>query len=188
MPNVAAADLDDALRALSGATVPIAEAPAHVPDRRGLYALYAPKGAWGELGIGWRDGPLYVGKAERSLVSRDLGTHFITGKTGSSTLRRSLAALLRDPLELVAVPRNLVKPSRFANFALEHIDDKKLTEWMWANLRIAVWAAPDSVSSLVLVERAVLARLEPPLNLKDVPNPSRMLSAARTVMASQAKT
>ena len=39
-------------------------------------------------------------KAERSLASRDIRTHFESGKTGSSTLRRSLAALLGDHLKL----------------------------------------------------------------------------------------
>ncbi|QYH34588.1 GIY-YIG nuclease family protein [Salinibacterium sp. M195] len=188
MSNVADSHLIEALAALGGATGAIADALKYVPNRRGLYAVYASNEAWDELGFEWFDGPLYVGKAERSLVSRDVSTHFATGKTGSSTLRRSLAALLRGPLHLVAIPRNVAKPGNFTNFALEQTGDEQLTEWMQSNLRIAVWAAPESVSSLVLVERAILARLQPPLNLKDVPNPSRRLSAARAVMADQART
>src|SRR4051812_1169613 len=43
---------------------------------------------------------LYVGKTESSQVSRDLNTHFADGKTGSSTLRRTLGALLRVELGL----------------------------------------------------------------------------------------
>ena len=188
MSNIADSHLVEALAALGGATLAIAEAPKHVPNRRGLYAVYASNEVWDELGVERRDGgPLYAGKAERSLLSRDVSTHFSTGKTGSSTLRRSLAALLKDSLDLVAVPRNVAKPSHFANFALERVSDELLTEWMRANLRIAVWAAPESVSRLVLVERAVLMCLEPPLNLKDVPNPSRRLSEARAVMVNQAR-
>ncbi|MGW3547006.1 GIY-YIG nuclease family protein [Janibacter hoylei] len=56
------------------------------------------------------DAPLYIGKAERSLVSRDLQTHFTSGKTGQSSLRRSLAALLRVELDLTAQPRNPSRP------------------------------------------------------------------------------
>lgn len=56
-----------------------------------------------------------MGKAERSLASRDVDTHFSTAKTGSSTLRRSLAGLLVDQLALEGRPRNPAKPERFAN-------------------------------------------------------------------------
>lgn len=49
---------------------------------------------WGVRG--GRDGLLYVGKAERRLRGRDLWTLFNTGRTGRSTLRRTLAALLAD--------------------------------------------------------------------------------------------
>lgn len=187
MTNATSPYLSDALLALSGATLAIADAQVHVPNQRGLYAIYGSKQVWNELGMDIRDAPLYVGKAERSLASRDLNTHFATGKTGSSTLRRSLAALLCESLGLVAIPRNVAKPSHFSNFALERDGDLLLTEWMRANLRIVVWPAPEGASPLVLVERAVLDHFEPPLNLKDVQNPWARLAAARAAMAAQAK-
>jgi len=69
-----------------------------VPAAPGLYAIYGNGDVWEELGLGDPpDGrPLYVGKAEDSLASRDLKTHLGNGRTGSSTVRRSFAALLRD--------------------------------------------------------------------------------------------
>ncbi|MBY9074229.1 hypothetical protein K1X13_05275 [Nocardioides sp. WL0053] len=72
-----------------------------------LYAFYGDDHAWSELELSPAfDGqPLYVGEAERSLNGRDVGTHNAAGKTGSSTVRRSLAALLVNELALVAVPR-----------------------------------------------------------------------------------
>jgi hypothetical protein len=78
------------------------------PDRPGLYAVYGTRVAWTELGVlpSYPDTPSYVGKAEDSLVRRDMCTHFTTGKTGSWTLPRSLAALLRNELDLRAIPRN----------------------------------------------------------------------------------
>lgn len=54
-------------------------------------------------------------------------THFKTGRTGSSTLRRSLAALLRDELELRAIPRNTARPNHFADFAIDPEGDARLT-------------------------------------------------------------
>lgn len=72
------------------------DAAAVVPPSAGLYAINGEATVWRALGLGDPpDGrPLYVGKAERSLSGRGLGTHFATGRTGPSTLRRSLAALL----------------------------------------------------------------------------------------------
>lgn len=71
-----------------------------VPASPGLYAIYAAADVWQQLGLGSPpDGqPLYVGKAEDSLVARDLRQHFTDGRTGSSTLRRSFAALLHDSM------------------------------------------------------------------------------------------
>lgn len=66
----------------------------------GLYAIHGAPAVWEQLGLGAPpDGrPLYVGKAEHSLVDRDVKQHFGTGRTGSSTLRRSVAGLLRAHL------------------------------------------------------------------------------------------
>jgi GIY-YIG catalytic domain-containing protein len=94
--------------ALAGPGLPIADAAALVPGAAGLYAVYGDREVWRELGLGQPpDGrPLYVGKAEDSLIARDLRTHFGSGRTGSSTLRRSFAALLAQRLDLHAQPRN----------------------------------------------------------------------------------
>jgi hypothetical protein len=100
---------------VDGRRHPIADAVEIVPDLAGLYAVYGDGEARNTLALGSSDVPLYVGKAERSLASRDVHTHFATGRTGSSTLRRSMAALLRSELDLHAVPRNLARPDCSAN-------------------------------------------------------------------------
>jgi len=86
---------------------PLAGAHGVVPGRPGLYAIYGDAKTWKELELGKPpDGrPLYIGKAEDSLVARDLKTHFGDGRTGQSTVRRSFAALLHDTLGLRGVPR-----------------------------------------------------------------------------------
>src|SRR5690606_21537157 len=95
----------------------------------GLYAVHGDVSVWDELRLTRPVDarPLYVGKAEDSLAGRDVGTHFGTGRTGSSTLRRSLAALLRETLDLRAQPRNPANPGYFANFGLEPDGDERLT-------------------------------------------------------------
>lgn len=65
---------DDALRLSEARKYQIRGAMEHVPDAAGLYAIYGPDQAWTQLGLQHLgdDRPLYVGKAEGSLVTRDL--------------------------------------------------------------------------------------------------------------------
>jgi hypothetical protein len=178
-----------ARKSLSGPRHALDQAKPHVPAGPGLYAIYGPADAWRELGLGDPpdDRPLYVGKAEDSLVSRDVKTHFGSGRTGSSTVRRSFAALLRGALELRAQPRNPSKPERFANYGLAADGDERLTRWMRSHLSLAVWPKPVGVE-LIDVERELLRAWEPPLNLKDVHTPwSGPLSDARKAMADEAR-
>jgi hypothetical protein len=179
-----------ALAALTGNRHVLAVAHEHVPDRPGLYAIYGQTATWTQLGLGEPpdDRPLYVGKAEASLVSRDLRTHFGDGRTGQSTVRRSIAALLHDTLGLRGIPRNPTKPAYFANYGLSPAHDAALTSWMREHLQLAFWIKPNNVP-LQYVELQVLAALVPPLNLKDVITPWRgMLKNARAVMAAEART
>lgn len=184
--------LDAARAALgpTGALLSLDEAEVVVPPKAGLYAIYAYAAGWQELGLGAPpdDRPLYVGKAESSLADRDIRTHFGDGRTGSSTLRRSFAALLREQLDLHAQPRNPAKPERFANYGLPANEDERLTAWMRANLRLAVWVpdAPDVV--LASTEVALLKEWQPPLNLRDCVTPWRTaLKVGRAAMAADAK-
>lgn len=172
-----ASDPDDRLlpeqracvRSLAAPLVAIAEAERTVPSVPGLYAVHGDADVWRELGLGDPpdDRPLYVGKAERSLAARDVRTHFCTGKTGWSTLRRSLAGLLADTLDLRGRPRTIENPGAFANFGLERAGDERLTAWMVDRLSLAVWPSPGGVV-LDDIETAVLAHLSPPLNLDKV--------------------
>lgn len=113
--------LEAALRGLDGPRLTITEAERDVPPKPGLYAVHGDPSVWQRSGLGDPpdDRPLYVGKAERNLAARDVRAHFSTGKTGSSTLRRSLAGLLADELQLEGQPRNLANPEALANFGLE---------------------------------------------------------------------
>ena len=177
-----------ALESLAGARHTHLDAAQLVQKVPGLYAFFGDDRAWTELGLSpaFDEQPLYVGKAERSLQGRDVGTHFAAGKTGSSTVRRSLAALLVDELALVAVPRNLEKPDGSANFGLDPVSEGSLSSWMEQRLTLATWSKPEG-ASLDEMETAVVRRLHPPLNLDKVGEPRRRLREARQRMASTAR-
>lgn len=174
-------------RTLRAPRYSISDAFKQCPDGPGLYAVYAEEPVWITLGLqpSIDDAPLYVGKAEDSLVRRDMRTHFQTGRTGSSTLRRSLAALLRDELKLRALPRNAARPNHFANFSLEPEGDARLTTWMHERLAIAFWQ--KSGLELNDVETSVVEAWAPPLNISKIGKPSPRLRLARKEMADEAR-
>lgn len=160
----------DACTALASIKHTIAEAEQHVPDGPGLYAIYGEGDVWRQLGLGDPPAdprPLYVGKAEESLQDRDLKQHFGTGATGSSTVRRTFAAMLRDAHGFRGVPRDKAKPGKFSHYALDDEHEAELTAWMRENLTLAVWAKPPECADLHAIEKGVLAKLVPPLNIQD---------------------
>lgn len=180
----------DEARAALRQGYPLSDAASTVPNRPGLYAIHAGVATWDELGLGDPpDGrPLYVGKAEDSLVARDIKTHFGDGRTGQSTVRRSFAALLHDALGLRGIPRNPAKPHHFANYGLSAAHDAALTRWMREHLELAAWPKPSTCEfSLAEVEGALVLELEPPLNLQGVVTSwTARVKAARVVMANEA--
>jgi hypothetical protein len=141
----------------------------------GLYAVYGAPDAWRMLGLApsERD-PLYVGKKETSASGRLLREHFAvtwTAKgspTGHSTFRRSLAAGLREHLDLGSgAPRTKTNPSYFSNFGLaDDTADARLSEWMRTNLHCSLWAAPAGFPTELLraLESEVIRLHRPPLN------------------------
>jgi hypothetical protein len=183
---------DEACAALAAdRAIQLEDAASQVLAKPGLYAIHGGAAAWLDLGLDEPPDlrPLYVGKAEESLVSRDLETHFGDGRTGSSTVRRSFAALLRGTLGLRGTPRNPDKPGYYANYGLSPKQDAALTAWMRERLTLATCPTPATCEvPLSKIERAVLKRLEPPLNLQHVKTPWTIhVKAERKVMANQAR-
>ena len=166
--------------ALSAPRHTLLEAAGNVP---GLYAIYGDPAGWLELGLGNPPpgAALYVGKTE--------AVPFRSVRTAQSPVRRSFAALLRDPLALRGIPRNQTKPERLSDFALSEEHDVMLTEWMDAHLETAVWTTPPECAVLGEIEVAVLKRWSPPLNLRDNRSTwGALVSAAHKMMASDART
>jgi hypothetical protein len=105
--------------------------------------------------------PLYLGRTNATLNTRIARDHL--HNTKSSTLRRSLAAMLWDELDLRRAGRG----------ALDAASNARLTEWMLEHLDVSVVPIVDR-SNIAIIEADVLRYLDPPLNLVKVPNsPSR---------------
>ena len=96
-------------------------------------------------------------KSTATLKSRIRSNH-IRGNLSSSTFRRTISALLRQPLNLrLAEPGKLVRE-----------DNRRVTTWIEDHLRIAIVPSEDR-DSLESVEQAVLDTLDPPFNLDSRP-------------------
>lgn len=187
--------LDAAITALRTSPVPLDKLSPEFSSKPGLYAFYASPSTRAELGLGKPgDGrPVYLGKAESTLASRDVAGHFATGEfgiqspTGSSTLRRSLAALLAPARGYRGVPRNPARPGHFSNFGLSVEHDENLSGWMRQRLRLALWPH-DVTSELDEIETGALVEFVPPLNLVKVATPWRsQVKEARRILADEAR-
>lgn len=135
------------------------------PDKPGIYALNLSNSSdLGDFGISGQF--IYIGIAKYSLRNRDFSQHFKSGKTGSSTLRRSLGAILKNNLQLQAVPRGGENDSkRFENYKFLH--ENILTDWMIANLEIGYWQCDVgfTYNRLRDVEKELTLQLKPTLDL-----------------------
>jgi hypothetical protein len=157
-------------------------------ERPGLYAWWVDDEGRSilETSIGGNLSALiYAGQAgatsarsltERSatLRSRITGNH-LNGNIGSSTFRKTLTALLKEPLDLrVAGARKL-----------DIASNAKVSAWMRDHLQVATVPVDDR-GTLLAIEEGVLRRLNPPLNLMGMaPSPERRrLSALRAILGS----
>ena len=87
-------------------SMPIYEAD--LPPTVGCYILFANSEGMQHLGLPQENGlsVLYVGKAEDNIRGRVSKTHLDPKRSGSSTLRRSLGAMLLKRLNLTPQPRS----------------------------------------------------------------------------------
>ena len=140
------------------------------PGGGGVYAIYLRSGGSIRRYAAGLDGLVYIGKSS-NLAERDFETHFESGRSGYSTLRRSIGAILKKKLALVATPRS-VGPSKTntANYKFEPDGEERLTKWMIENLDIACYPFDGEYSEL---EDALIAEMRPVLNLKGWENPDR---------------
>lgn len=111
---------------------------------------------------------IYVGIAKESLKNRDLGNHFKSSSTGRSTLRRSIGAVLKSDLGIIAFSRNGTSNKReINNYTFDLEGNKVLTEWMRKNLVVGYWEDKKRIpySKLRGLEEEVIKFLKPTLDL-----------------------
>ena len=160
----AAAHLSDRSRAESPATFPMdKEAASHA----GLYSWWADEVGLAMLSEslgGSLPSLIYIGqtgatsshsKKQRlsTLDSRIRGNH-LRGNISSSTFRQTLSAILREPLDLRVTTSG----------RLESESNQRVSVWMREHLQLVIFPW-DTRDSLIKLEEAVLATLDPPLNL-----------------------
>ncbi len=157
---------------VSPALVPASEWPAGVIglDRPGLFAFWVDDAGAADLSHGLElpleAGRVYAGqagatkwpsgRANDDTLGHAIGGVHLGGKVRMSAFRWTLAAILFDRLELQGQAAMLITPS----------SEQALGEWMRAHLSVAVHAHDDR-DTLGGLERAVLERLDPSLNLED---------------------
>lgn len=139
-----------------------------LPSKQGIYAFFLAKGV--ELKeFGLEGGVIYVGLAKKSLDEREARNHLKSGQTGWSSLRRSLGAILKTELDLVAIPRDKTgtRP-RPDKYKFPPDGEIKLTDWMKNNLEYGYWenaGEPLSKDDLRQEEEQVIIALQPTLDL-----------------------
>lgn len=135
------------------------------PRVPGLYAFFLSENA-DKFEYATPGQIMYIGISKDSLHDRDFNQHFKTGKTGSSTLRRSIGAIMKNQLNLTAIPRGGENDSkRFENYKFS--EEQKLTDWMVGNLKIGYWVPASQLSYTQLrgVEMEITKLLKPLLDL-----------------------
>jgi len=151
------ARVEEALRLLFGTPVGLDIAAQRLSRGSGVYAWWAAPSVLPDL-----PGPpnssvpslrmLYLGRAT-SLRGRILRNHL--RRSGSSTLRRTLAGLLMsEGYRTTWTDRVVLIPD----------DEARLTAWMHANLRLT-WAEDADPAS---IEAELVRRVHPPLNVHGV--------------------
>lgn len=161
-PATTTAELSSATHTLGDLTT--------LPAVPGLYAWWAAREILPHL-----PGPahphedlrlLYVGIAS-NLRRRITGNHL--RRSGSSTLRRTLAGLL--------LTEHGYRTERTDRVVLINEDEARLTDWMHTHLRLSWCEHPDPAA----VEATVIAQWGPPLNLDHSTGAVRdIVKAART--------
>jgi hypothetical protein len=151
---------------------------------KGVYAIFLREGA-SINGVSFGSSRLlYIGKSESSLKARN---HFRYEFSSSSTLRRTLGALLKTELNLLAKPRKCpgkASDRDITNFRFDQ--EKKLTEWMEKNLEFNYVLIEDKVVSDI--ERSCISTHQPPLNLTLWKNKqSRFIKTLRKVCRDEAR-
>jgi len=139
------------------------EVPSH--DAPGVYALFLTSRP-SLPGLVLESDVLYVGMTESSLGVRN---HFSHSHSGFSSPRRTLGALLREKLKLIALPRAPGPSlSNVRNYRFSEDGEKRLVAWMDSYLTYGLCPTNADIRK---IEDRLIGELKPPLNLTGWRNP-----------------
>lgn len=157
-----------------------------LPPAPGVYARFLAREARLEQISKPGGGAIYIGKSS-NLAERGFDTHFAPGKTGFSTLRRSIGAVLKEELALTCRPRGTgTSKTNYTNYRFDDDGEARLSEWMIENLRVGIHAL--DVDSLQTHENGLIGLACPPLNLTGWANPeAHLIRELRKACADEAR-
>jgi hypothetical protein len=161
-------------------------------DKPGIYGVFFLGDDLPLSNAGITKGALvYIGKTESSQLTRDLKQHLADGQTGHSTLRRTLAALLRNRIGLHPYSRSETEATdrRFKHYKLDDEGERKLTAWMRANLGFAFLRYDCDIAEIRRHEVEMIREAIPVLNLLGNPKNPHLweIKAARAQCAELAR-
>lgn len=116
---------------------------------------------------------IYIGKTLSSQEKRNAKTHFTSGKTGSSTVRKSIGSLLHRSKNLVPIPRNGsdYKKGRKSHFKFDYTSENIITNWMSKNLALGYFELQITKDEIDHLETLIIKETVPILNI-DHKNPN----------------
>lgn len=155
------------------------------PSKPGVYAVFVREDASLISKDVRLEGMIYIGSSG-NLAQREYDTDCCSGKTGFSTLRRSIGAILKEQLQLKAIPRGRSSsPSNYRNYQFRSRDEQSLTRWMNNNLEIAICPIDGNYK---IVKADLISELNPVLCLKGWNNPySKILRKLRKICADESR-
>lgn len=179
-PRKGDVNASDIIQAIAASRTPSSLLEDVLPAAPGLYGVFI-KGREALAGTVVRNHsasqPIYIGKAEKSLESRHRKEHFSVGKSGSSTLRRALGAILRTKLGLRPIRSGHTGTKRdFTHYKFDNASEERLTSWMRNHLVVGWWPL-NGHWPLRALETQVIKELNPPLN--DHHSAHRLVSQVR---------
>jgi len=140
----------------------------HASAQAGVYAIFLKNGDRLPIDTIPKNGLVYIGMS-KNLAAREYDMHFCTGKSGFSTLRRTIGALKKEELNLVAIPRSKGgSQSNVRNFSFDLNGEERLTRWMRDNLEVGICPLDKGNEE---AEKNIISELKPMLCLRGWPNP-----------------
>tara|TARA_B100001971_G_C18189484_1_gene537724 strand:- start:184 stop:1338 length:1155 start_codon:yes stop_codon:yes gene_type:complete len=111
---------------------------------------------------------LYLGITERGIKNREINEHLKTGKTGKSSFRRSVGAILKKDLNLSAIPRSKTAEKKYAaNYKFDESGEERLTKWIKNNCTFGYYFPNRKYdrNALEAIEDELTIAYRPTLNL-----------------------